>query len=86
MARAPLDSGSQIILVVEDLAQRLRLHRDESCLNITTVGKNSSAVRHKVHTSIQSRVNYHSFSTDFWILRSISIYQPDHEVIGSQYT
>jgi len=28
------------------------LHRDDWYLNITTIGKNNSAVRHKVHTSI----------------------------------
>ncbi|KAH8344540.1 hypothetical protein KR059_000207, partial [Drosophila kikkawai] len=83
--RALLDSGSQINFMAEDLAQRLRLHREESYLNITTVGKNDSVVRHKVHTSIHSRVNAHSFATDFWVLRSISSYQPDYEVNYAQW-
>ncbi|XP_033252781.1 uncharacterized protein LOC117192220 [Drosophila miranda] len=84
-ARALLDSGSQINFISEDLAQRLRLRRDESCLNITTVGKNSSVIRHKIHTSVQSRINDHNFDSDFWVLRSISTYQPDHVVNFAQW-
>jgi len=86
LAGALLDSGSKINFMAEDLAQCLRLHREESYLNITTVGNSDSVVRHKVHTSIHSRVNAHIFGTDFWALRSISTYQPDHEVNCAQWS
>ncbi|XP_046803809.1 uncharacterized protein LOC124419233 [Lucilia cuprina] len=76
-ARALLDSGSQINFVSEELSQRLQLEKEENNLSLVGIGKTNSAAKFKIQATVKSRVNSHEFSSDFWVLRSISGYQPD---------
>ncbi|XP_065368751.1 uncharacterized protein LOC135961183 [Calliphora vicina] len=82
-ARALLDSGSQINFVTEELSQRLQLKKEENNLSLVGVGKTNSAAKFKIQATVKSRVNSHEFSSDFWVLRSISGYQPDKVISTS---
>jgi len=84
-ARALLDSGSQVNLVTEDLAQKLRIKRKESYLPLTTVNETSSAVKHSIHFTCQSRVTDFKFCSEFWVVRSVSSYQPDRNLPYQQW-
>ncbi|XP_037929892.1 uncharacterized protein LOC119664680 [Teleopsis dalmanni] len=79
-ARALLDSGSQTNFMTEELAQLLQLRREDGCLNLIGIGKINTTVKHKLHATVRSRVNSHEFSADFWVLRTISTYQPNHNI------
>ncbi|KAI8129101.1 hypothetical protein CVS40_0911 [Lucilia cuprina] len=74
---ALLDSGSQINFVSEELSQRLQLEKEENNLSLVGIGKTNSAAKFKIQATVKSRVNSHKFFFDFWVLRSISGYQPD---------
>lgn len=63
-ARALLDSGSQINLMSESLAQMLRLKREPTSLVISMVGGATIGSKNKICTSLQSRINSHNFSAD----------------------
>ena len=76
-ARALLDSGSQINFVTEELSQRLQLEKEENNLSLIGIGKTNSAAKYKIQATVKSRINSHEFASDFWVLRSISGYQPD---------
>ncbi|XP_046806904.1 uncharacterized protein LOC124419914 [Lucilia cuprina] len=76
-ARALLDSGSQINFVSEELSQRLQLEKEENNFSLVGIGKTNSAAKFNIQATVKSRVNSHKFSSDFWVLRSISGYQPD---------
>ncbi|XP_051864115.1 uncharacterized protein LOC127566213 [Drosophila albomicans] len=80
LARALLDSGSQINFVTEELAQRLHLRREDSCISLLGIGESNSQVKKKIHTVVKSRVGCNEYAIDLWILKSISGYQPDHTV------
>ncbi|XP_065368808.1 uncharacterized protein LOC135961242 [Calliphora vicina] len=77
LARALLDSGSQINFVTEELSQRLQLQKQERNLSLIGIGRTNSSAKHKLQATVKSRMNSHEFSAEFWILRSISNYQPD---------
>ena len=77
MARVLLDSGSQVNLITEDLAQKLCLKRKPENINIIGVGKNESKIAHSVETFVKSRVTNYEFSTKFYVIRSISGCHPD---------
>ncbi|XP_055919381.1 uncharacterized protein LOC129951309 [Eupeodes corollae] len=79
-ARALLDSGSQVNFITEELSQRLRLRKEERSLNLIGIGKANTTVHKKVHAVVKSRLNDHSFSADYWVMSSISSYQPDHAI------
>ncbi|XP_037931322.1 uncharacterized protein LOC119666116 [Teleopsis dalmanni] len=79
-ARALLDSGSQTNFMTEELAQLLQLRREDGCLTLIGIGKINTTVKHKLHATVRSRVNSHEFSADFWVLRTISTYQPNHNI------
>ena len=48
-ARALLDSGSQINLISEEIAQKLRLEKDDSELSIIGVGNNARRITKSVN-------------------------------------
>ncbi|KAH8338213.1 hypothetical protein KR067_007314, partial [Drosophila pandora] len=86
LARALLDSGSQMNFITEDLAQRLQIRREESCINLLGIGQTNSQVKKKIHTVVKSRVNSSEFSFDFWVLKTISGYHPDQSVNVKDWT
>ena len=79
-ARALLDSGSQVNIITEDLAQKLNLKREAQNMNILCLGKPNSEIKHKVHASFKSRINEYNFIVDLLVMRTISNLQPDHTV------
>ena len=83
LARALLDSGSQINFVTEELAQRLQLRKEEQILSLLGIGKTNSSAKFKLQATVKSRMNSHEFSSDYWVLRSISSYQPDQVISTS---
>ncbi|XP_055909622.1 uncharacterized protein LOC129944297 [Eupeodes corollae] len=85
IARALLDSGSQLNFITEELAQRLKLRKEEKPLNLLGIGKASATVNKKVHAEVKSRFNDHSFSADYWVMNSISSYQPDQAINTSDW-
>ncbi|XP_037957049.1 uncharacterized protein LOC119686867 [Teleopsis dalmanni] len=85
LARALLDSGSQVNLITEELAQRLQLKKEAKTLNLIGIGETNSTVRQKLHATVRSRINSYEFSTDFWVMPSISTYQPDKFVSMSNW-
>ncbi|KAH8292663.1 hypothetical protein KR054_008822, partial [Drosophila jambulina] len=85
LARALLDSGSQTNFITEELANRLQIRREESCINLLGIGESNSQDKKKVHTVVKSRINGSEFSFDFWIMKSISGYHPDQSVNVSDW-
>lgn len=79
-ARALLDSGSQINFITEELAQRLQIKRDEGNLNLLGIGNTNSTARSKIQATLKSRMESQEFTSEFWVLRSISKYQPDQVI------
>ncbi|XP_036317443.1 uncharacterized protein LOC118732417, partial [Rhagoletis pomonella] len=79
-ARALLDSGSQFNFMTEELAQKLRIRREKSTLNVIGIGNSNKKVQGKLNAFVKSRVNDFEFSTDFWVMGSISANHPDHTV------
>lgn len=77
LARALLDSCSQTNLITEDLAQRLKLRKEERNLSLSGVNETNSSAKHFLEATVRSRITDFEFSTEFWVLRSISKYQPD---------
>ncbi|XP_046807525.1 uncharacterized protein LOC124420040 [Lucilia cuprina] len=85
LARALLDSGSQINFVTEELSQRLQLQKQERNLSLIGIGRTNSSAKYKLQATVKSRMNSHEFSAEFWVLRSISNYQPDHIISTSDW-
>lgn len=85
LARALLDSGSQINFITEDLAQKLKLPRENRDLQLIGIGKANQRINQKVSATIYSRVNSYTISSDFWVLRSISSSQPNHTISAKNW-
>ncbi|XP_032589276.1 uncharacterized protein LOC116804701 [Drosophila mojavensis] len=77
LARALLDSGSQVNFITEELAKQLKLERQRSGTQLLGIANCQSSVRHSVQTSIASRTDDLETRRDFGVLRSISSYQPE---------
>lgn len=75
--RILLDSGSQLNLVSERMAQRLCLKRKNFNGELSAVGNVNIPARHKTSASISSRIEKFEVNLDFWILPSITSNQPD---------
>ncbi|KAH8344972.1 hypothetical protein KR084_010591, partial [Drosophila pseudotakahashii] len=80
MARALLDSGSQVNFITENLANTLKLPKSRKDINLIGIGKTKSAIRHAVQTDIASRLNSFETMTELSILKSITSYQPERLV------
>ena len=76
LARALLDSGSQINLMTEELAQRLGLNKNESDINIVGVGNNNRKVSKSISALVKSRINDTNFNGTYYIMKSIIHKQP----------
>ncbi|XP_062704418.1 uncharacterized protein LOC134286764 [Aedes albopictus] len=72
LARALLDSGSQVNVMSERLCQMLKLRRRSICVPITGVGQSESTAKHAVSATISSRVNEFSVGLDFLVLQRVT--------------
>lgn len=79
LGRALLDSCSQVNLVTEDFAQRLRLPRERYSTEILSIGNSRTKIKHTTSTSIKSRFNGFEMPLSFCITSNIS-YQPECEI------
>lgn len=77
LARALLDSCSQTNFITGELSQRLQLEKEKINLGISGVDEISSSSNCRVQATVKSRVNDYEFSSNFYVLRKISGYQPD---------
>ena len=80
LARALLDSGSQINFVTEEMVQKLKLDKISLALDICGIGESKEQIKHKANVVVKSRVNNFEISSDFWVLKSITRYHPDSSI------
>ncbi|XP_025264623.1 uncharacterized protein LOC112637995 [Camponotus floridanus] len=74
--RALLDQGSEVSLVSEDLAQRLRLARTRSSMSIIGIGgAHSGSTRGRVTLALKSRVTGAPLTVAAYVLPRLSSYQ-----------
>lgn len=80
LARALLDSASQLNFISESLAQTLRIPRSNSSLSISGIGNVSAEVRWSTKVEMKSRIN--EFTTELlcYILPRITGLQPERRV------
>ncbi|XP_055605904.1 uncharacterized protein LOC129754066 [Uranotaenia lowii] len=67
-ARALLDSGSECCFITESLSQRMKSSRVKINLPISGIGQSLSHARHKIQTTLQSRVSNFSTTLEFIVL------------------
>ncbi|XP_052850685.1 uncharacterized protein LOC128261177 [Drosophila gunungcola] len=80
LARALLDSGSQLNFVTDELAQRIKITREDVCMSLRGIGGTNAQATKKIHTIVKSRIGNSQLSSDFWIMKNISGYHPDQAV------
>ncbi|XP_062713603.1 uncharacterized protein LOC134290470 [Aedes albopictus] len=71
-ARALLDSGSECNFMTESLCQRLNIQRRRSDVSVLGIGQTNTRVKHKVMTTIKSRVSEFSRDMEFLILPRVT--------------
>nr|XP_029723849.1 uncharacterized protein LOC115264316 [Aedes albopictus] len=64
-ARALLDSGSECCFMTESLAQQIKAKRTKINVPITGIGQSSTHARHKLQSTIRSRVSGYSTAIEF---------------------
>lgn len=80
MARALLDSASQLNFISESLAQTLRLKRERVELSINGIGQIPTTVRWSTQTSISSRINDFETNLSLYIIPHITGLQPEKKI------
>ena len=60
-ARAMLDSGSQINIITDEFANRLKIKRYLAAVHITGIGERSADINQQISTIIKSKINNHEF-------------------------
>ncbi|XP_062557415.1 uncharacterized protein LOC134222287 [Armigeres subalbatus] len=85
LARALLDSGSQVNVMSERMCQMLKLKRRTICVPITGVGQAETMAKHAVKTTITSRVTDFSVGLDFVILPRVTSELPSVTVPVSHW-
>ncbi|XP_062557229.1 uncharacterized protein LOC134222100 [Armigeres subalbatus] len=76
IARAILDSGSQVNLMSEHLCQLLKLQRSDKRVEISGIGRSRKQVAYEVSTVISSRIQDFSQSMNFLVMAQITDDQP----------
>ncbi|XP_062541873.1 uncharacterized protein LOC134209871 [Armigeres subalbatus] len=72
LARALLDSGSQVNVISERLCQMLKLKRRTICVPITGVGQAELVAKHAVRSTISSRVTDVMIGMEFLVLKRMT--------------
>lgn len=80
LARALLDSCSQVNLITEKLAGLLNLPRRKTFVEVSGVGESSSKMKCEVESTIRSRFNSHEFSVGLLVTNRISGYLPSTNI------
>ncbi|XP_055598419.1 uncharacterized protein LOC129747991 [Uranotaenia lowii] len=75
-ARALLDSGSECCFITESLSQRMKSSRVKINLPISGIGQSLSHARHKIQTTLQSRVSNFSTTLEFIVLPKVTTNLP----------
>lgn len=74
--RAILDSGSQVNLATESLANRLGLRPNAAALSILGIGRGKEVSRHRMNCQIKSRTSAFSTRIEVFILPTVTVDQP----------
>ena len=73
-------------MISEEIAQKLRLEKYSSELNIVGLGNNAKRITKSVNTYVKSNINEYEFSGQFYVMKSIIHKQPsvaiDKESLG----
>ncbi|XP_055526953.1 uncharacterized protein LOC129719584 [Wyeomyia smithii] len=85
LARALLDSASERNFVTENLAQRLRLKRTVSEIDVYGIGNSIQRVTQSVTINLASRVNQFNANIEFLILPSLTRILPSVDVDVSKW-
>ncbi|XP_062713249.1 uncharacterized protein LOC134290197 [Aedes albopictus] len=80
LARALLDSGSQVNVMSERLCQMLKLKRRTICVPITGVGQSESTAKHAVNATVSSRTTDYTVGLDFLVLQRVTAELPSTTV------
>ncbi|XP_065356116.1 uncharacterized protein LOC135950508 [Calliphora vicina] len=78
--RALLDSCSEINLITQETANRLRLSQTRSIQDIAGVSDIRTQLRYKVAATVKSRISEFEFTSIFSVTKSISSQQPAERV------
>lgn len=80
IARALLDSGSDICFMTTAFAQRLNLEKKSSVMSITGINEKVVMLKHKVETSIKSRFNDFARFCEFSLMPNITGNLPSQSI------
>lgn len=69
-----------INLMTESLAQRLNVKKVATELDIVGIGGHKTVVKYKASLLVKYRVNSYDFTSDFYIVKNISKYQPETSI------
>ncbi|XP_058827822.1 uncharacterized protein LOC131687746 [Topomyia yanbarensis] len=75
-ARALLDSGSECNFMTERLCQLMSVQRRRSDVSVYGIGQSNTKVKHKVTTTVKSRVSAFSRKMEFLLLPSVTANLP----------
>lgn len=84
-ARALLDSGSECCFMVESLAQQIKAKRTKIQVPITGIGQSSTYARHKLQSTIRSRVSGYSTAVEFLVLPKVTVNLPSTSIDVSSW-
>ncbi|XP_062704266.1 uncharacterized protein LOC134286638 [Aedes albopictus] len=84
-ARALLDSGSECCFMTESLAQQFKAKRTKINVPITGIGQSSTHARHKLQSTIRSRVSGYSTAIEFLVLPKVTVNLPSTSVDVSSW-
>ncbi|XP_075160828.1 uncharacterized protein LOC142233707 [Haematobia irritans] len=83
--RALLDSCSEINLITQETADRLRLPKTNTMQEIEGVSEIRTKIKHSVTANVKSRSSSYEFTSRFLVIKSISSPQPSNRINISQW-
>lgn len=83
--RALLDSGSECCFATQQLAQRMKIHRQDANIPIAGIGQASTEVRCKFRTTVKSRVSRYTKQVELFILPKVTVDLPSKPVDVSNW-
>ncbi|XP_070075694.1 uncharacterized protein [Drosophila takahashii] len=85
IVRALLDSGSEVNLITEETAKRLKLEKSRVSQSISGVSNTTQTVIYNVYTVLKSRVSEFKWCSHFDVIKRICNHQPSEPIDISQW-